>query len=470
MSRIKEVIILVVAFLLLIQSVSAISNVQHSVDGDKVTLSYQGTPPFWINIRGDTNIGQDGGYLWAKTYSNSFSYDMSFAINPSKNFYYAVKDSSWSSANNFVLGEDYCQFPLCDHNPKIYDMTASNNPNNYLGDIIAFESYSDWRNYKPLINKADDLIQGKNNDYDKLVAIANWVKQSKTYGNPTPANEFKTVIDIFNSNTGICLDASILLTAMLRTAGIPARSVDHTLAFHEFNEVFIDGQWIQVDATFGKGGAYIQNVSKSFVDPAYTTKFYLENENVYDQFMRVNYSNIYIYKKELIESEFAKKNGINYGKLIFPIKSKTLFYDNQNVVYSYEQKGFEPVWIMHRIEALDKSCLNKIGIQTFNGMFPSFYRWAVDHAGEHWTGTLRATGYMESKIPVCKYRLHYYYSMTGLNVNGNQLAYADFEIKSNGDVVRINPGSLVKTSEADQNNFNILVNTLKQLPTYESLS
>jgi len=87
MARLKEVIILILALLMLIPSVSAISNVQHSVDGNKVTITYQGTPPFWINVRGGTNIGQSGGYLWAKTYSNSFSYDMSFAINPSKKFY-----------------------------------------------------------------------------------------------------------------------------------------------------------------------------------------------------------------------------------------------------------------------------------------------------------------------------------------------------------------------------------------------
>src|SRR3989338_4505159 len=103
MSKIKEVIVLVSVCLILIQSVSAISNVQHSVDVNKVTISYQGTPPFWINIRGDTNIGQSGGYLWAKTYSNSFSYDMSFAINPSGKFFYGVKDNSWSQTSQFQL-------------------------------------------------------------------------------------------------------------------------------------------------------------------------------------------------------------------------------------------------------------------------------------------------------------------------------------------------------------------------------
>ena len=104
MSNIKEVIIIFLVSLMIIQSVSAISNVQHSVDSNKVTLTYQGTPPFLINIRPDTNVGQKGGYLWAKTYSSSFSYDMSFAINPSKKFYYGVKDTSWSSVASFSLG------------------------------------------------------------------------------------------------------------------------------------------------------------------------------------------------------------------------------------------------------------------------------------------------------------------------------------------------------------------------------
>lgn len=105
MHKIKEIIILFSIFLMLIQSVSAISNVQHSVNGNEVTLTYMGTPPFFINIRNDTNIGQNGGYLWAKTYLNSFSYDMGFAINPSKKFYYGIKDTSWSNTSSFYLGE-----------------------------------------------------------------------------------------------------------------------------------------------------------------------------------------------------------------------------------------------------------------------------------------------------------------------------------------------------------------------------
>ncbi|MBU1202385.1 MAG: hypothetical protein KJ583_00005 [Nanoarchaeota archaeon] len=103
MLKIKDAIITFLIFLMIMQSVSAISNVQHSVHGNKVTLTYQGTPPFMINIRPDKNIGQIGGYIWAKTYANSVMYDMSFAINPSKKFYYGVKDDVWSQTNIFYM-------------------------------------------------------------------------------------------------------------------------------------------------------------------------------------------------------------------------------------------------------------------------------------------------------------------------------------------------------------------------------
>jgi hypothetical protein len=96
--------------LILIPLVSAISNVKHSVDGNEVTLTFDGTPPFLINIRPDTNIGQPGGYVWAKTNSDTFTIDLGFAINPANMFYYGVKDTDWSNVDNFRIGE-VCSSP-----------------------------------------------------------------------------------------------------------------------------------------------------------------------------------------------------------------------------------------------------------------------------------------------------------------------------------------------------------------------
>ncbi len=116
MAMLKEAVTFILLILFLIPFVHSITNVQHSVDANKVTLTYQGTPPYWINIKGDENIGQAGGYLWAKTYSNSFTYDMSFVVNHSKKFYYGVKDKSWSNTNYFELSSEIkkCGDGICD--------------------------------------------------------------------------------------------------------------------------------------------------------------------------------------------------------------------------------------------------------------------------------------------------------------------------------------------------------------------
>ncbi len=252
-----------VLIILLIQSVSAISNVQHSVDSNKVTITYEGTPPFWINIRGDETIGQPGGYLWAKTYSNSFSYDMSFANNPSKKFYYGVKDTSWSSTNSFTLqtnsicknSDYYCPWECNDWKldsdcgvPKIYNFVESRSPNDYLTSKIIHWDDTSWRTYQPLIQKVNELTNGISDDFEKAKRIADWVKKSRPYGEPSPANQGKSVIDIFNSNTGVCMDAGILTTAMFRIANIPSRAILY--GNHEYTEAYINGRWIGFDATF----------------------------------------------------------------------------------------------------------------------------------------------------------------------------------------------------------------------------
>ncbi len=87
--------------LILAPTVSAVSNIQHTLNGNVLTLTYEGTPPFFITIRGDQNIGQDGGYVWAKTDAKTFSVDLVFANNPSNTFYYGVRDTGWSNTFNF---------------------------------------------------------------------------------------------------------------------------------------------------------------------------------------------------------------------------------------------------------------------------------------------------------------------------------------------------------------------------------
>ena len=252
---------------------------------------------------------------------------------------------------------------------------------------------------------------------------------------------------------------------MLRLAEIPSRSITHTFVFHELNEVYVDGNWIQVDATFGEGDANIRDLSSGLVsaDPAFISEYYNHASNIRDSIRGVTYSDVYFYKRKFIESDIARGQGIKYGKLIFPSSATTLFYneDQNKVIGSIQEEGLQPAWIMHRFEVMDNRCLEKVNIVDFKGLssFEFYYR-AFDINNEIWSGAPRITGDRVVKIPACKYRIHFYYSMEGLNYNKNQLAYADFEIKTDGQIIEINPDSLIRIANGNQDNFDILVNTL----------
>ena len=145
-------------------------------------------------------------------------------------------------------------------------------PENFLGSHIGKVSHSDWMNYEPLKQKVQEVTQGLNTDSEKAEAIARYVSQSKKYASAlpnvalsteeiikmSPANSGGTIIDIFNSEQGVCLDSAYLATAMMRLAGIPAIAVspsnrEDVLTRHEIVYVYVNGKWMMLDPTFGDG-------------------------------------------------------------------------------------------------------------------------------------------------------------------------------------------------------------------------
>ena len=69
---------------------------------------------------------------------------------------------------------------------------------------------------------------------------------------------------VAKTRTGDCTEFAMLTAAMCKAAGVPARTaiglvyVDNLLgkpglAFHMWTEVFVNGQWLGIDATLGQG-------------------------------------------------------------------------------------------------------------------------------------------------------------------------------------------------------------------------
>jgi transglutaminase/protease-like cytokinesis protein 3 len=71
-----------------------------------------------------------------------------------------------------------------------------------------------------------------------------------------------TASEVAREMQGDCTEHAVLLAAMLRAKEIPSRVVvglvysDRHSAFagHMWTEAFLDGQWVPLDATMGRGG------------------------------------------------------------------------------------------------------------------------------------------------------------------------------------------------------------------------
>ncbi len=117
----------------------------------------------------------------------------------------------------------------------------------------------------PLINSDDSnviahtreaLQRAQNNDWAKAVAIEEWVStniRKKNFG-----VAFAAASEVALNLEGDCTEHSVLVAAMCRAAGIPTRCVvgimyvEHLKGFgpHMWNEVYVNGRWVAIDATF----------------------------------------------------------------------------------------------------------------------------------------------------------------------------------------------------------------------------
>jgi transglutaminase-like putative cysteine protease len=67
--------------------------------------------------------------------------------------------------------------------------------------------------------------------------------------------------EVARSGEGDCTEHAVLLAAMARARGIPARvalglvyTEPAAMAFHMWTEMYIGGRWVPLDATLGRGG------------------------------------------------------------------------------------------------------------------------------------------------------------------------------------------------------------------------
>lgn len=122
----------------------------------------------------------------------------------------------------------------------------------YASQYVYFDASS------AVVAESNQLAAGLNDD-DKIVKkLYRFVAGNTVYDYEKAATVEQGYLPnpdaTLRSGTGICFDYSALLAAMLRAQGIPTRLVIGVVMpegiTHAWNEAYIDGEWVWMDATF----------------------------------------------------------------------------------------------------------------------------------------------------------------------------------------------------------------------------
>lgn len=116
----------------------------------------------------------------------------------------------------------------------------------------------EWDESMKAVMKAKELTKDLKTDAEKAKAIYNYIVMNMKYDytkkDKLTAGYVPNIDEVFLAGSGICYDFSSVLAGMLRSVGIPAKLVKGysttTPVYHAWNEVYLDGQWMIVDASY----------------------------------------------------------------------------------------------------------------------------------------------------------------------------------------------------------------------------
>ena len=111
-----------------------------------------------------------------------------------------------------------------------------------------------WRDPKLRLTKRKENFVWQ----DKVKRIVSWLYDNVRQELTSNASSARQVLD---NKVGDCTEFALLFTALARAEGIPARRVSGLVymgdgskrfAWHEWNEVVLDGHWVPVDASWNE--------------------------------------------------------------------------------------------------------------------------------------------------------------------------------------------------------------------------
>lgn len=111
-----------------------------------------------------------------------------------------------------------------------------------------------------VVAMAREAVGSEKDPWRKAVALEHYVRGAMRQVNFTQA--FATAAEVARSREGDCTEHAVLLAALARASGIPARVAvglvyvesEQCFAYHMWTEMWIEGHWIAMDGTLGRGG------------------------------------------------------------------------------------------------------------------------------------------------------------------------------------------------------------------------
>lgn len=111
-----------------------------------------------------------------------------------------------------------------------------------------------------IVKQAQKIVGNEQDTWKATQALSTWVNRSMTKAYGASSDR---ATDVLTRLVGDCTEHALLFTSMARAVGIPARRVDGlvympapgqppALYWHEWAEVFVGGEWIAIDPTFGQ--------------------------------------------------------------------------------------------------------------------------------------------------------------------------------------------------------------------------
>jgi transglutaminase-like putative cysteine protease len=132
---------------------------------------------------------------------------------------------------------------------------------------------------------AHELFGAIPTGWARAAAIRDWVHEKVTF-NYNAARPTKTAMDVFTERVGVCRDFQHLAVALSRCQNIPSRYVTGYIGdirrpssgagdFSAWYQVFLDGQWISLDArhNYPRLGRILMATGRDAADVAITTSF-----------------------------------------------------------------------------------------------------------------------------------------------------------------------------------------------------